>query len=138
MQTNCGNNYCYPANTAAGSLIMHLATIQVHSHSQAATMGGCIPKLTMCLQPWVLICLLTIFIAAKTVGFKTDFPFVPLMLEMRWTSFGIKLSKRFSASAAGEWECLTMLSKHSLFVLMPYLGSPIIAVQRRKRRWNKL
>lgn len=44
------------------------------------------------------------FIAARIIGSKGDFPFVPFTLEMRCTSFGIRLSKRFSARAAGEWE----------------------------------
>ena len=68
--------------------------------------------------------------AARIIGFKGDFPFVPLMLEMRRTSFGIKLSKRFSARADGEWEWFTMLSKQSLLVLTPNLGSPVIAVNK--------
>ena len=70
------------------------------------------------------------FIAARIIGSKGDFPFVPFTLEMRWTSFGTRLSKRFSARAAGEWEWLTMLSKHSLLVFTPNLGSPIIAVNK--------
>ena len=70
------------------------------------------------------------FIAARIIGSKGDFPFVPFTLEMRWTSFGTRLSKRFSARAAGKWEWLTMLSKHSLLVFTPNLGSPIIAVNK--------
>lgn len=74
--------------------------------------------------------------AARIIGFKGDFPFVPFMLEMRWTSFGIRLSKRFSARADGEWGWLTMLSKQSLLVLTPNLGSPIIAVIIRCKNRN--
>ena len=42
--------------------------------------------------------------AARIIGFKGDFPFVPFMLEMHITSFGIRLSKRFSARAEEECE----------------------------------
>ena len=66
--------------------------------------------------------------AAKIVGFRTDFRFVPLnMLDICWPGFGIKLSNGFRARAEGEGECLTMFSKHSLSVLIPNLGSPIMA-----------
>ena len=69
--------------------------------------------------------------AAKIIGSRTDFPFVPLTLDIRWTGFGIKLSNRFRARAEGEGECLTMFSKHSLSVLIPNLGSPIMAKRKR-------
>lgn len=70
--------------------------------------------------------------AARTIGFKGVLPFMPLMFEMRWTSFGMRLSKRFGTNAKGEEECLTILSKHSLSVLMLYFGSPIITVKEKK------
>ena len=71
-------------------------------------------------------------IAAKIPGSKGAFPSTPLMFEMRWTSFGTRLSKRFRANAEAEEECLIIFSKHSRSVLILYLGSPIITVKRKR------
>ena len=72
-------------------------------------------------------------VAAKIFRLNGDLPLFPLILEMCCTYFGIKLSRRFSASAAGEEECLTMFSRHSLFVFTPNFGSPMIAVKKKER-----
>ena len=77
------------------------------------------------------------FMAARIILLRGDFPLVPLMLDIRCISFGIRLSNRFNANAGAERESLTMLSKHSLLVLIPNLGSPMTAVKRRKKVQTK-
>ena len=77
-------------------------------------------------------------IAARIDVLRGVFPFDPFMFEMRWTSFGIRASKRFSAKAGAEEECLTMLSKHSLSNLIPNLGTPMMAVSKNKQMCGNL